>query len=215
MLWIYDNVIVKDLQEDLGSSVSVLDPEQALQTSALLQEDKIHFPILTLTRADNFQIDSQRTNFTLMHQGVAASFDPKTNTIYNEKVIPITLQYQMTVLSAVQSDLDELIRELIFKYINQYFITVELPYEAKREIRIGLSIHPEDQIQWRSTPSNYIENGQLLSGVLTLYVDGAVIVSYAGMHLVRTSISDIKLQRPSYINKNSKYSPSITDVKHQ
>lgn len=192
MIWIYDDAIIKDLKEDLGDSVAVLNPDQSLQVIALLQEDKIKFPIVAFTRDDNFQIKSDLVNFTRMHRGIPAVFDSKENTVYNEKSIPIDLKYEMTVMASSQADLDEIIRELIFKYTEQYFITVELPYEAKRQIRVGLSIHPDDPIQWDKTPSDYISGGTLLSGKINLFVDGAILVSYTGMHLKKADL-DLEL----------------------
>lgn len=202
MIWIYDNAIVKDLKEDLGDNVAVLDPDQALQVIALLQEDKIKFPIVALSRDDNFQLDNTRMNFTRLHTGVPAGFDDKTNTIYHEQWLPINLQYNVTVMAANQADADEIVRELLFKYINQYFITVETPYEVKRQIRVGLTIHPDEEIQWTHNPSAYIENGTLISGQFVLYVEGAVLLSYRSSHLQSLDY-DLELARDRKLRKTT------------
>ena len=84
------------------------------------------------------------------------------------------------------ADVDELIRELFFKYTEQYFVTVKIPYESKRHIRCGLRIDPNENIQQLSTTANYLQEGKLHASGVTLHVDGAVMAHYTPVHLRRT-----------------------------
>ena len=192
MIYIYDNAIVKDLldsfdKDNYGNSVvSVVPPDDILSIAAQVQDDKIHYPLIALSRAESIPIDSERMNFTRLHRGVATVFDNKTNNIYYEKVMPIKLQYTLICMATNTADVDELIREIMFKYTHQYFITIQIPYESKRKIRCGLRVDQDEEIQWHTTTSNYINEGKLHSAGITLHVDGAVMVSYTPAHLKRT-----------------------------
>ena len=166
--------------------VSIVPPEDVISIAAQVQDDKIRYPLIALTRSDNIQIDSEQTNFTRLHRGVATVFDAKTNNLYYEKVVPIKLQYTLVCMATNTADVDEMIRELFFKYTEQYFVTVQIPYESKRHIRCGLRIDPNENIQQLSTTANYLQEGKLHASGITLHVDGAVMAHYTPVHLRRT-----------------------------
>ena len=202
MIHIYDTAICEDLQnsfdkDEYGNTVvSVVPPDDVLTIAAQVQDDKIHFPVIALTRADSIPIDTERYNFARLHRGVATVFDAEKNNIYYEKMIPIKLQYDVVCMGTHTADVDELIRELLFKYSQQYFITVKIPYESKRHIRCGLRVDPDAEIKMYSTTSNYLEEGKLHSAGFTLYVDGAVMVHYTPQHLKRMEFQT-EIQNPN------------------
>lgn len=201
MLWVYDAAITKDLQDsfthpyDGTSIVKVVPPEDIINIAAQLQDDKIHFPLVALSREDNISINSSLMNFSRLHSGVLTVFDKKKNELYYERCMPISLQYNLVCLGTNTADIDELIRELIFKYTSQYFITIQVPYESKRKIRCGLRIDPSESIDWYSTSSNYLQEGKLHSAGIKLHVDGAVYLSYTPVKLRRLE-TDVDIEDP-------------------
>lgn len=201
MLWRYDNAIVKDLKESFNTTrednpvVSVVPPEDVVSIAAQLQDDKIRFPIVAVARERNTPIDSRLTNFTRMHHGVATVFDKETNQLYFEKSAPIKLEYTLVCMSTNTADVDELIRELIFKYTSQYFLSIDVPYESKRKIRFGVRMDPEEEIEWYSTTSEYINEGKLHSAGIKLYIDGAVLLTYTPVKLRRFA-EEIGIENP-------------------
>lgn len=190
MLYKYDNAIVDDLKRSFNPEnvpnpvVSVISPDQIVGVAAQIQNDSIKLPIIALTRNQE-QIDSTRTNFTAMHRGVATVIDNATNELYHEKVIPITLSYNLTIITSNTADMDEMIRELMFKYINMYFLTIKLPYESNRKIRFGVSLSKDSEIDRTSGVSEYRSEGKLYQSILTLNCEGAVLVSYTPVKLKR------------------------------
>ena len=190
MLYKYDNAIVDDLKRSFNPEnvpnpvVSVISPDQIVGLAAQLQNDSIKLPIIALTRNQE-QIDSNRTNFTSMHRGVATVIDNETNELYHEKVIPITLSYNLTIITSNTADMDEMIRELMFKYINMYFLTIKLPYESDRKIRFGVSLSKDSEIDRTSGVSEYRSEGKLYQSILTLNCEGTVLVSYTPVKLKR------------------------------
>lgn len=202
MLYVYDNAICEDLQNSFDKDeygdcvVSTVPPDDVLTIAAQVQDDKIHFPLIAVSREDSIPIASDNINFTRLHRGVATVFDKKTNNIYYEKVLPLKLKYTLVCMGTSTADVDEIIRELIFKYTSQYFITIQIPYESKRKIRCGLRIDPNEEIQWHSTTSNYLQEGKLHSAGITLYVDGAVMVHYTPAHLQRFE-TQVDIENPN------------------
>lgn len=193
MIYLYDEAIVNDLKNSFNPNavenpvVSVVSPDKVIDIAAQLQNDEITFPIVALTRNDDISIDTNLTNFTRMHKGVAAVVDPKTNNLYYEHAIPLNLEYSLTVLATNTADMDELIRELIFKYTRMYFLTITLPYEGQRKVRFGVTINTDSAIERSSGIVDYLESGQIYQSIIRLKCEGCVYVKYTPVHLKRTA----------------------------
>lgn len=191
MIWCYDNVIVDDLEKSFATEpgqdtvVSIVPPDDVVSLAAQLQDDKIRFPIIALTRDSTIPVDNERWNYTRAHKGVATVFDKETNMLYYEKIKPIKLEYTLACMATNTADVDELIREILFKYSSQYFLTLTVPYESKRKIRFGVRVNPDDEVEYYSTTSNYLNEGKLHSAGIKLHIDGAVLVNYTPVKLRR------------------------------
>lgn len=196
MLYLYDDAICNDLIKSFNPVadgqqpvVKVVSPEAIIGLAAQIQEDKIGFPLIAVTR-NSYQIDNNRLNFTRSHFGIASVIDKETNMLYYEKALPITLSYNLTILTTNQADMDELIRELLFKYVNMYFLTIQLPYESDRKVRFGITINGDTEIERSSGNLEYIENGTLYQSIITLQCDGCCLVTYTPAHLMRYELDD-------------------------
>lgn len=194
MIYKYDDAICDDLRKSFNPDnvenpvVTVISSEVVTAIAAQIQNDKITYPIVALIRDPNsVQIDQSRMNFTRSHFGVSAVIDKETNNVYYEKVLPITLKYSLTVLTTNVADQDEIIRELLFKYVNMYFLTIRLPYECDRKIRFGVRITSETDIDYSSGSPEYLQSGSLYQAIIPLHCDGCVLVSYTPAHLIRTT----------------------------
>lgn len=196
MLYLYDNAIVNDLNKSFNPknvpdpAVRVIDPEAAIGVVAQLQNDEIRCPIVVLNRNPATPVDTDRTNFAMMHQGTPAVFDKEGNQVFLEKVIPIKLGYTLTVLTTNTADMDEITRELMFKYLTQYFLTIEAPYEAKRLIRFGIAIRPNTEFERRSGVVEYLNQGQLYQTIIPLDCEGCVLLHYTHRHIMQVRMSD-------------------------
>ena len=115
----------------------------------------------------------------------AVVFDKETNTLYDEKVLPITLSYNITVLCTNTQDMDELTRELVFKYMEQYFLSIQLPYESNRKIRFGLTVDPDQPIETTSRTLQYLTTGKAYQTIIHLKSEGCVLLTYTPRALPR------------------------------
>lgn len=192
MIYLYDNAICDDIRRSFNPTnvpnpaVRVISSEQAISVAAQIQEDKLKFPIVALLRKPNsVQIDQSRMNFTRAHFGVPTVIDKKTNDTYYEKIFPVTLEYSLTVLTTNIADQDEIIRELLFKYINMYFLSIKIPYESGRQIKFGVRITSETDIDYSSGTSEYLQSGSLYQAIIPLKCDGCVLVTYTPAKLKR------------------------------
>ena len=200
MVYLYDNAIVDDLTKSFNGHgdnlVRVCSPEETIGLAAQLNSDNIKFPIIALSRPSSWSIDADRWHYTQVHKGVSASFDKKNNIYYDEKALPITLSYDLTILTTRTADMDELLKEILFKYTQQYFLTIQLPYECDRKIRFGVAIDPDTEIERSSASKEYIESGKLYQSIIRLNCQGCVLVSYTPVklktmeHVIETHLVD-------------------------
>lgn len=196
MIYLYDKALCEDLASsfDLDALsnpvVKVVEPDAIISLAAQLQQDKLQFPMIAVARDSDTSVDTDRTNFTYIHSGVSTVIDPETNLLYYEKVVPIKLGYHLTVLTTNTADMDEMIRELLFKYSNMYFITMTLPYECHRKVRFGVEIDTSSTIERKSGQLEYIQGGQLYQTIISLRCVGAVLVSYTPVKLRRMVVSE-------------------------
>ena len=196
MLYLYDKAIADDLRKSFNPQnvpnpvVKVVEPDEMVSLAAQIQDDSISFPIVGMIRDPDTPIDTDRTNFTRMHKGIQAVLDPETNNLYYEKAIPIKLSYHIVLLTTNTADTDELMRELMFKYLQQYFITIQLPYECKRKVRFGVTLDI-DGAEKDSAHLEYVQSGQLYRTSIPLVCEGCVLVHYTPAKLKR-SVHDVE-----------------------
>lgn len=206
MIYCYDNAFVDDLKKSFNPAnvpnpvVKVIDPENVIGLAAQMQDDNIRYPIVAVTRSEDVQVDTDRTNFSRIHKGVVSVIDPDTNELYYERAIPITLSYSLTVLTTSTAELDEIVRELMFKYSSMYFITFTLPYECKRKVRFGVTLDTTSNIDRSSASGEYLSSGQLYQAIVPLRCEGCVLVSYTPAKLRRIQY-DIDYKDISDANK--------------
>lgn len=191
MLYLYDEAIVNDLKKSFNPDnvsnpiVKVYDPESVVRVVAQIKEDTIDYPIVTLQRHPAVTIDSDRSNFTWMHVGRESVFDKENNVWYNERAIPVRISYDLDVITTNTADMDEIIRELIFKYKTMYFLYINLPYECDRRARFGVVINTDNTINRQSSVAEYHNSGQLYRSTLQLDCEGCVLVHYTSIKLKR------------------------------
>lgn len=205
MLWLYDESIADDLRKSFNISVihpyvKVIDPDVNLSIAAQIQNDNISFPIICVVRDDNYQVDTDLTNFTAMHKGVATVIDNKTNNIYYEKSMPIKLGYSLNIIGTNTVDVDELVKEILFKYSDMYFLTIRLPYEGARKLRFGIEFDRQGSIERRSGVAEMINEGTLYETVLPFQTRGVRMITYTPKHL-KTFDYDITALSPDQFQK--------------
>lgn len=191
MIYLYDRALCQDLNRSFNPNnvpnpaVKVIDPEGAITLAAQMNNDEVTYPIAVFTRSDDIVIDRDRYNFTRAKKGVPVGFDNKNNMIAMEKVIPIKLDYNLTLLTTNTADMDELVKELLFKYTEMYYLTITLPYEVKRKVRFGIKIKQDADIHYESGTYDYISAGTLYQAIIPMECEGCVLVSYTPVHLKR------------------------------
>lgn len=203
MLYLYDRAIINDIQSSINSqnanpNVLMSDAETYPGILAQIQEDTITYPLILVSRDDDMPIITDLWNFPKAQFGVPAAFDNKTNTVYYEKAVHVDLQYTLRILSTSTADTDELARELFYKYLSQYFLVIQLPYESDRKVRFGIEVDLGYGIKRDSGSFEFLKSGALYQSTIHLKTNGCVYLSYTPHHLERQVLSqDIEIIPPN------------------
>ena len=132
MLYLYDRAVRDDLKASLtdaaNKNVFLTDADNYPGIVAQVQEDTISYPLILLHRNDDTPIITDLVNFTRYKFGVPCVFDNDKNNIYYERALPVDVGYTLRIISHNVADTDELARELFYKYISMYYLTIQLPY---------------------------------------------------------------------------------------
>ena len=195
MLYLYDRAVCDDIKASINSdnanpNVFIADAETYPGILAQIQDDTITYPLILLRRDENAPIITELYNFSRAKFGIPAAFDNKENNIYFEKSLPIDLQYTIQILSTNVADSDELARELFYKYLSMYFLTIRLPYESDRKIRFGIEVDLGYGIKRESGSLEYIKTGSLYQSTMHLKTNGCIYLSYSPRHLTRQVYSN-------------------------
>lgn len=194
MLYLYDNALVEDLKQSFkvddpdstdGPVVGVISPDMAMNVVAQISDDVLSFPFVVLERVQPVSVKTDQVNFTRSRFGVDCVLDPDTDDIYREQALPVDLKYVLTAFATNQADMDEILRELMFKYTSQYFLHITIPYESKRDIAFGVSIDQGKGMDQQNGSSEYSQSGTLYRASMQLNCEGCVVVNYTPVRLQR------------------------------
>ena len=203
MIYLYDRAVVDNLKasltDELNKNVFLTDADNYPGIVAQIQEDTITYPLILLHRNDDTPVITELMNFTRYKFGVPCVFDNDKNNIYYERALPVDVGYTLRILSHNVADTDELARELFYKYISMYYLTIQLPYESDRKIRFGVQVDMDYGIKRESGSFDYISSGALYQSTMLLKTEGCVSLTYTPRHLTRTVVDnkEIKTEDPT------------------
>lgn len=172
---LYDDAIVKKLRFwTQDAKVSVSDPDTLFTYRADAQgNDKIELPIISLNRGD---IKIKRIGKSpLSVDGFKMAANDKKVT--HLRAIPVSIAYQIDVYTRHRYENDDLLRELIFKLVNNPQLVIEIPYEDSRYTH-KFTITLDDDIQDNSDVAQHLEKGEYFRTTLNFVVEDAYLFDY-------------------------------------
>lgn len=203
MLYCYDNALIDDIKASINSenanpNVVMANAETFPSVLAQIQDDTITYPLIVVERDPDTPIIQDLWNFSRAQFGIPAAFDKKENNIYYERAVPVDIAYTVRIVTTNTFDTDELAKELFYKYLSMYYLTIRLPYESDRKIRFGVDIDLGYGIKKESGSFDYIKTGALYQATIHLRTHGCVMLSYTPRHLQRQVLSnDIEILPPT------------------
>lgn len=172
---LYDKAIVNKIRFwTQDSNVSISDPDTLFTYRADIDsKDKVVLPIISLNRG-NVRISNPKKKPLTVDGFKMAANEKKVTHL---RVIPISIPYQIDIYTRTRTDNDNLLRELVFKLVNNPKLEVEIPYEdSKYTHRFTLSL--QEDIEDNSDVAQHLEKGEYFRTTLNMVVEDAYLFDY-------------------------------------
>lgn len=172
LIYLYDNAIVDKFRSLFKDSrITVQPPENAIRYVAQLSNDDVKFPLISLNRT-SWSLRSGDISWAQSRTGIANRLNPD-NTISVMRAIPIQMEYQLDVYTVDRLTNDEIYRELIFYFIKNPTLEVEIPYTVDNKHVFNLDINPD--ITDNSDTVEHVNKGVLYRYTSTWVVKDAYL----------------------------------------
>ena len=177
----YDEALANKINSWLPKSknrkIQVLKPDEVKRLFTIEADERddkpIQLPLIAISRET--QIDVMHpTKRTMSFDGLMLKSDGK-HTLQLDAV-PIALTYQIDIYTRHFDEGDELLRELIFKIINNPQLSITLPYNNQNLIQV-CAMKMQGQVEDTSSISERIFSGQFTRWTLRVDIDGAYLYS--------------------------------------
>lgn len=183
---LYDQAIVKKLRFwTQDSTVSIADPEDVFRYKADAEgEDKIVLPFVSVNRGPirlirSGKLPTSREGFKLQANG---------KKITHLRMIPVQLRYQLDIYARKRAQCDDLIREIVFKLVNNPRLEIEIPYEdSKYTHKFTLTL--EDDIEDNSDVAHHLEKGEYYRMTLNIVIEDAYLFDYRAKDTVSLDLA--------------------------
>lgn len=211
-VYAYDKAIVEDFRarfkksivdSEVNPNVQIGSPDQMFNIIGQLDNDNVIMPFIGLQRLD-WQLNLDRQGFqTFIGDRVYQRIGPDDKPInVRAQVIPITINYRLSVWSKDRVTNDALVRELLFYYHLRPSLMVYVGHGLN--IAHKFNIYFNSGIEDNSDIANFNNNGTYFRQDMTFYTDDA--------YLWRANYEQlVEIQPDLYFNYGD---PSINSLKY-
>lgn len=192
----YDEAVAKKinswLPKDKNRSIQILKPDETKKLFTIEADERddkpLQLPLIALSRDTSIEL-KQRTMCPVSFDGLMLESDGKHTLQLNG--IPIYLTYQMDIYTRHYDEGDELLREFVFKLVNNPQIVIELPYNGQNFKHVA-TILMQNTIQDNSDIGERLFSGQFTRWTIKFDIIGAYLFSIP--YVDNVSIGDINME---------------------
>ena len=207
----YDQALLEKFQKWVKDpNMTILGPSDINRTFQIIadkkQDKEVRLPLIILSRNPSFMVGniSKQPLTHNAYRYVDSADHSKTVQI---NAVPITLNYQIDIISRYYEEADEYVRNFIFNLINYPKLSVTIPYNGIDYVHnSSISMNPE--IVDNSDNSQRLFQGQFSNWTIKFDIDNAYLFS---VPITRTwEITEIELD----VKENdTEYSKSVIPIK--
>lgn len=201
MVYDYDNALVEELNERFNKNpkdetvhkkkIYIVSPEDTLDMNAVLSNDKIQLPIISINRL-GWSLQDKRPH-PLRFSGKLVEILEGDVKMYLH-AMPIIINYSIDVWTNTRLENDLIMRELLWYYSLNPTLEVHIPYGYNHNHTFNIFFNNE--IEDNSDIVEHKNKGRLFRQTVTLYTDDA--------YLWKTSKSVVKFEGIDFYIKDGK-----------
>lgn len=176
-VYYYDEAITSDFRRILHDGrVSIIPPENTFDLMAVLKDDNVKFPMVTLNRL-GWSL-SNNWNHYMLHDGSTDKiyYDADNDLpalVMRMQAMPISINYQMDIWTATLQENDNIIRELMFYYRLNPTLEVHIPYGLDTFHKFNIFFEPD--VADNSDIPDHPNIGRYFRQTVSFYVDDAYL----------------------------------------
>ena len=183
-VYAYDISVVSDLRarfkgndgsrKQVNETVQITSPNRAFEIMGTLNEDEVIMPFISLERID-WQLNLDRQGYqTFIGDEVVTRIDSENKpTQIRAQVIPITINYKLSVWTKDRITNDALVRELLWYYHLHPSLLVRVGHGLNMVHKFNIYFNSD--IEDNSDIANQGANGTYFRQDLTFYTDDAYL----------------------------------------
>ena len=195
---LYDQAVTDKINSWLpkarNKSIKVLSPDEPARLFSIEADEKndepLSLPLVAISRDNTIEI-LQKTMTPMSFDGLMLAATTKKTLQLDG--IPININYQLDIYTRFADEALALVREFMFKLINNPQITIELPYNNQHFKHIS-SLVMEEQIEDTSAISERLFPGQFSRWTLRFRVDGAYMFNLPYVDNVQMELGPIEIK---------------------
>lgn len=199
MFYLYDDALIRTLRSWTGDGkITVNKYELLFPYRADVASDKVQLPIISVSRASPKILNTNKTPLSVDGMKFVETDPRKRNDrpikIPRLRAIPVRLHYQIDVITRNLEENDNIIRELVFKFINNPTLKVDIPYKGC-ELSHKFNLMLSEDIEDNSDITEHLNLGETYRQTLDLFTDDAYLFSYSTKDTLDIEVSqEIKKQ---------------------
>lgn len=178
MIYLYDNSLLSKIRNWVGDpDITITGPDD---TNSLFtyradqsEKDQIKLPLITLSRMSPITLETTNKKPLSFR---SYKYRGDENNISTLNGIPINLKYQLDIYTRHRRENDDILREFIFKIINNPTLKIEIPFNSDKDHVFNMRL--ENNIDDNSDIPEHLINGEYFRSTLVIYVDDAYLFEY-------------------------------------
>lgn len=180
MIYLYDTALLNRLKRWFNNpNITISGDTKALFTSQadINENDSFPFPLVAVTRADTIGLlETNKKPKSFRSQKFDLVSDKTQINVLN--AIPINLAYQIDIYTRHRLENDNILRELVFKIINNPSLEIEIPNSGEKTHRFNMRLR--DTIIDNSDIPEHLIRGEYFRTTLEIFIDDAHLFEYKG-----------------------------------
>lgn len=180
MIYLYDIALLDRLKRWFNNpNITISGDTKALFTSQadINENDSFPFPLVAVTRADTIGLlETNKKPKSFRAQKFDLVSDNTQINVLN--AIPINLAYQIDIYTRHRLENDNILRELVFKIINNPSLEIEIPNSGEKTHRFNMRLR--DTIIDNSDIPEHLIRGEYFRATLEVFIDDANLFEYKG-----------------------------------
>ncbi len=180
MIYLYDTALLNRLKRWFNNpNITISRDTKALFTSQadINENDSFPFPLVAVTRADTIGIlETNKKPKSFRSQKFDLVSDKTQINVLN--AIPISLAYQIDIYTRHRLENDNILRELVFKIINNPSLEIEIPNSGEKTHRFNMRLR--DTIIDNSDIPEHLIRWEYFRTTLEIFIDDAYLFEYKG-----------------------------------